>query len=46
MGCGENFSWLFKDLKVNKSLYKQSEVTQHFSTGQNLLKMIFKKDKC
>ena len=21
MSCGENFSWLFKDFKVNKSLY-------------------------
>ena len=46
MGCGENFSWLFKYFKVNKSIYKQSEVTQQFSTRQNLLKMTFKKDKC
>ena len=31
-------------IKVNESLHKQSEVTPHFSTGQNLLKKIFRTD--
>ena len=32
-------------LKVNESRYKQRGVTQHFSTGQNLLKKILRKNK-
>ena len=32
-------------VKVNESRHKQCGVTPHFSTGQNLLKKIFRKDK-
>ena len=32
-------------VKVNESRHKQRGVTPHFSTGQNLLKKIFRKDK-
>ena len=31
-------------LKVKESLYKQCEVTPHFSTRYNLFKKIFRKD--
>ena len=32
-------------IKVNESSYKQCRVIPHFSTGQNLLKKILRKDK-
>ena len=32
-------------LNVNESRYKQCEITLHFSTGQNLLKKLLRKDK-
>ena len=33
------------NFEVNKSRYKQSGVTPYFSTGQNLLERILRKDK-
>ena len=33
------------NIKVNESRHKQCGVTQHFSTGENLLKKILRKDE-
>ena len=51
--CGTFFACLmynkmfthFIDLKVSESRYRQYGLTPHFSTGQNLLKKILRKDK-
>ena len=39
------FLCLQERFKVNESRYKQCDVNSHFSTGQNILKRILKKDK-
>ena len=40
-----NYSTNISQFKVNESQYEQCGVTQHFSTGQNLLKKILRKNK-